>query len=150
MKASKNAFKGYSYQKSIYTYFLLKMDLERKISSVEAEITPEGHNFDDVLVCENDILYYIQTKNYENLKKVEITNNGIKSNGDLSIKSGKGINVFILKNVPKDIVKTNSNIFGLEAYFSNEVYIILADVNELFENLFGCARDRFSFGVRAS
>ena len=97
MKASKNAFKGYSYQKSIYTYFLLKMDLERKISSVEAEITPEGHNFDDVLVCENDILYYIQTKNYENLKKVEITNNGIKSNGDLSIKSGKGINVFILK-----------------------------------------------------
>ena len=136
MKASKNAFKGYSYQKSIYTYFLLKMDLERKISSVEAEITPEGHNFDDVLVCENDILYYIQTKNYENLKKVEITNNGIKSNGDLSIKSGKGINVFILKNVPKDIVKTNSNIFGLEAYFSNEVYIILADVNELFENLF--------------
>lgn len=136
MKASKNAFKGYSYQKSIYTYFLLKMDLERKISSVEAEITPEGHNFDDVLVCENDILYYIQTKNYENIKKIEINNKGIKSNGDFSTKSEKGVNVFILNNAPKDILEINSNIFGLEAYFEDDIYVIPANVDELFEGLF--------------
>lgn len=135
MKPAKNALKGYSYQKSIYTYFLLKMDLERTISSVQAEIDTNGHNFDDVFVNENGILYYVQTKNYDNVTKLEITDTGIKSNRDFSKKSDKGINVFVLKNAPKDILEINANIFGLEAHFEKNIYIICADLDELFEAL---------------
>ena len=135
MKPAKNALKGYSYQKSIYTYFLLKMDLERTISSVQAEIDINGHNFDDVFVNENGILYYVQTKNYDNVTKLEITDTGIKSNGDFSKRSDKGINVFVLKNAPKDILEINANIFGLEAHFEKNIYIICADLDALFEDL---------------
>ena len=47
-KASKNALKGYSYQKQIINLFVGMMDVERKIVKVETEV--DGvKNFDDIV-----------------------------------------------------------------------------------------------------
>ena len=134
MRPSKNAFKGYSYQKSVYTYFVLKMDIEREIQTIEAEIKPNNHNFDDIMVTTNSNKYYIQTKNYDSINTINVKENGIEINGRLSVKSNKGINIFILKK-GKESIQSNNSIFGLDAYYENGIYVIVADTEELFENI---------------
>lgn len=134
MRPSKNAFKGYSYQKSVYTYFVLKMDIEREIQTIEAEIKPNNHNFDDIMVTTSRNKYYIQTKNYDSINTINVKENGIEINGKLSVKSNKGINIFILKK-GKESIQSNNSIFGLDAYYENGIYVIVADTEELFENI---------------
>lgn len=140
MRPSHNAFKGYSFQKSIYTFLVLRMDINRKIKRVEAEILPENHNFDDVFIESNDNNnYYIQTKNYEEINNIQIKDDGIIINNSFSKKSNKGLNIFIINKIDEnynyDLYKTNTSIFGLDAYEKDKTYLVFTNIDEIWKTI---------------
>ncbi|QUH31122.1 hypothetical protein [Vallitalea guaymasensis] len=49
MKPARNAFIGYSYQKSVAFLMIAKMDVERKIKEIEIE-ADVNHQFDDLIL----------------------------------------------------------------------------------------------------
>ena len=64
---TRNAFKGYSYQDYVYLFLLAKMDTDREIYSMEAEVAVP-HNMDDIeIVTKNKNVYRLQIKNYKDL-----------------------------------------------------------------------------------
>lgn len=128
MKASINAFKGYNFQGTIYCYFLCLMDLERKITELDAERTVEN-NFDDIYVKSDSGSFFVQVKNYKDIsfEDIYISNKEIKISGYKPVKIGKkGFenNVIILRNlvIPKE--KLNCSIFGLNCYREKNCYIV--------------------------
>lgn len=68
--ATRNAFKGYGYQKWVYLNFVYKMDLANKITYIDAEISRDDSKttkFDDIILKDMDNnTYYIQAKDYKN------------------------------------------------------------------------------------
>ena len=60
--ASRNAFRGYTFQYQVFTLFLIKMDYARKISKIKAENFVD-HNFDDIFIDINDNYIYVKVKN---------------------------------------------------------------------------------------
>lgn len=54
---TRNAFKGYSYQEWVYLNFVYKMDLDNKITYIDAEISrdnPKTTKFDDIILKDMD------------------------------------------------------------------------------------------------
>lgn len=80
--ASRNAFKGYTYQQYIYSLMVSKMDAERYINNIDAEVDVDN-NFDDIYIQTDNTKYRIQVKNYPDLtlKHIKIDNNTVYIKG---------------------------------------------------------------------
>ena len=85
--ASRNAFKGYTYQQYIYSLMVSKMDAERYINNIDAEVDVDN-NFDDIYIQTDNTKYRIQVKNYPDLtlKHIKINNEIKKIRENKSIK----------------------------------------------------------------
>lgn len=66
MRPSKNAFIGYTYQEQITFLFLAKMDIERKIESIEIE-ADVNNNFDDIVINLGNKTFNCQIKDYDSI-----------------------------------------------------------------------------------
>ncbi|MEQ6205378.1 hypothetical protein [Enterococcus mundtii] len=122
MTVTRNSFKGYVYQHQIFTFFAVLMDVDRKISEIEAE-NIVNHQFDDLRIIMNNDEYHVQIKNYPNVQLHDIN----ISNDVLTIKNNK--NKFNPEN--KNIVVVNSNaietdteIFGFDCIKIDDIYVI--------------------------
>ena len=123
--ASRNAFSGYTYQEWVYLNLVFKMDLNRKICKINAEIdTSFETNFDDIYL--EDIKgnkFYIQVKNLKifNIETVKIENNLIKIKGQKDIKFIENeTNIIILNSN----FECDTEILGIEAKLINSIYLI--------------------------
>ena len=124
----RNSIKGYSYQQSVFIYFLALMDTERKISKITVEATDTKH-FDDIylenVLCEDSSLksYRIQVKNYPGTTLSDIS---IKDNC-VTIKTNKNDydpldnNILVVNS---DLIETDSIFLGIPCIHKKNVIII--------------------------
>lgn len=67
-KLARSSLKGYTFQNYVFTLFLAKMDVERKIIRIESEAIGTKQ-FDDLYVkMDDEVVYRIQVKNYPDTK----------------------------------------------------------------------------------
>ena len=135
--ASRNAFKGYTYQQYIYSLMVSKMEAERYINNIDAEVDVDN-NFDDIYIQTDNTKYRIQVKNYPDL-----TLKHIKINNDIVYIKGKKIklsNDFNIIIVNTDNFKGNTNILGLKSVkLMKKTYLVpltTSDIEELIENTY--------------
>ncbi len=124
---TRNAFKGYAYQKWVYLNFVYKMDLDNKINYINAEIdraNAETTKFDDIILRdEQDYNYYVQVKDYGNfsIDKVSVEENKVKITGyeDIPFDS-KDINIVVFQSN----FECDDEILGIKAKCIDSVYFI--------------------------
>lgn len=124
---TRNSFKGYSYQQYAYAFFVCKMDTEREIHSIDAEMLEVEHKFEDLqLVTDENAVYHVQVKNYPNttFEEIKIGSGTIKIASKTSRLSEEGINLVFISSVHD--FPCNSTIFGLDAYHyeGTSVYVV--------------------------
>lgn len=129
--ASKNAFRGYTYQYQVFSLFLIKMDYNRNILKIKAENFVDNHNFDDIVIDTNDNSVYIQVKNMivtkENFK---VENNYIKLNNQ-EIKYNPNLkNVLIVNEID---VENNCEFMGLKCYNEGNVFICSLNTDTMYD-----------------
>lgn len=149
--ASENGFKGYNFQGSVYSYLIFLMDLERKITEVDAE-KPVDNNFDDLYVKTLNDSFFFQVKNYTEIEfdKIKFEQDKIKisSRKDINVKSKSGFknNVLVLKDlvIPED--KITDEVFGFKCYKVYDYYVtgyVEDDINFII-------REKYSNDIRYS
>jgi hypothetical protein len=135
-QAARNAFKGYTYQQYIYLLMVAKMDTERNIDSIEAEVDVDN-NFDDISIKTDKETYMIQVKNYPNTEL-----HGIKVVDDkVHIKSSESklsnyTNIIIINT---DKFEGDTEILGMKAVKFDRVYIVplTSDkIKEIIEDMY--------------
>jgi len=136
----RNAFIGYTYQEYVAVLLLVKMDVERKIESIEIE-ADVNHKFDDINIKTEGEEYYLQIKDIDNIsiEKIEKTGDSLNING-IEHKLSEKTNILFFKNI--DIL-SNCEIIGLPAYKSDNFYIVSFSrieienkIDELYNNDF--------------
>ena len=117
----KNAFIGYSYQETVTSLMLAKMDVERSIIEIEIE-AKVNHKFDDIKLVTPEIEYYFQIKDFENIaiKDLIISDNEILIAGK-SHKISTGTNVIFFKNIE---IINNCKVLDIDAYKLKNIYIV--------------------------
>lgn len=143
-QATKNAFKGYSFQSYIYLLFSCLMDTDKGINSIDAEVDKDknekNHNFDDMLINTVNDEFFIQIKNYKNLlfEDIHIEEEKVILGDNISCLKLDCKNIVILYNCD---IQINYKIFNLPAYKCNDVYIISLTtdfvcefIDELYQN----------------
>lgn len=128
--ASKNAFRGYTFQYQVFTLFLTKMDYDRKILKIKAENFVD-HNFDDIFIDTNNNSIYVQVKNMTVTKEnFSIKNNIIKLNNQ-EIKYNPHVkNLLIVNNID---VETNSELLDLQCYNKGNVFVCSLNTNKMYD-----------------
>ncbi|WP_295112542.1 AAA family ATPase [uncultured Methanobrevibacter sp.] len=124
---TRNAFKGYGYQKWVYLNFVYKMDLNNKITYIDAEISRDESKttkFDDIILKDIDNnTYYIQAKDYENfnIDNVSIKENKVKIKGyeDIPFKK-EDTNIVVFQSN----FECDNEILGIKAKLIDSVYFI--------------------------
>jgi len=125
--ATRNAFKGYGYQKWVYLNFVYKMDLANKITYIDAEISRDDSKttkFDDIILKDMDNnTYYIQAKDYKNfnIDNVSIQDNKVKIKGyeDIPFKK-EDTNIVVFQSN----FECDNEILGIKAKLIDSVYFI--------------------------
>jgi len=135
-QAARNALKGYTFQHYIFTLFVAKMDVERKIKKIESEAITTG-NFDD-LYLESNKNYRIQVKNYPgtSLDDISISKDSFRIKGNSNVYNQLENNIVIINT---DQIITNSEFLGLPAIIINKIVIIPltpSDVQNLLDEMF--------------
>ncbi|CAM3187024.1 hypothetical protein FITA111629_08715 [Filibacter tadaridae] len=135
-QAARNALKGYTYQHYIFTLFVAKMDVERKIKKIESEAITTG-NFDD-LYLESNKNYRIQVKNYPgtSLDDISISKDSFRIKGSSNVYNQHENNIVIINT---DQIITDSEFLGLPAIIINEIVIIPltpSEVQNLLDEMF--------------
>lgn len=135
-QTARNALKGYTFQHYIFTLFLAKMDVERKIKKIESEANTTG-NFDD-LYLESTMNYRIQVKNYPgtSLDDISISEDNFQIKRSSNAYNQSENNIVIINT---DQIHTNSEFMGLPAIIINEIVIIPltpSDVQNLLDEMF--------------
>lgn len=125
--STRNAFKGYGYQEWVYLNFVYKMDLDNKITYIDAEISrdnPKTTKFDDIILKDmGNNNYYIQVKDYENfnIDNVSIQENKVKIKGYKDIPfNAKDINIVVFQSN----FECDNEILGIKAKLIDSVYFI--------------------------
>lgn len=128
--ASKNAFRGYSFQYQVFTLLLIKMDYDRKILKLKAENFVD-HNFDDIFIDIKDNPIYVQVKNMSVTKEnYNINDNYIKLNNQ-EIKYNPNITNLLIVN---DInIEINSELLGLQCFYKNSIYICSLNTDAMYD-----------------
>ncbi|MFT0898130.1 hypothetical protein [Candidatus Methanoprimaticola sp. MG2] len=128
---TKGGEKGYGFQDNVKSYFVLLMDLERTIHSVDSEInTEKTHSMDDIEIIMDDGQHcFLQCKNYSELKISEIKIEG----SEITIRAAKhllspnGKNVLIVHNW--DISPT-TQFMGLDATNIGDVVVARCNISD--------------------
>ncbi len=120
-QAARNALKGYTFQHYIFTLFLAKMDVERKIKKLESEAIISG-NFDDLYIEATEI-YRVQVKNYPSttLDDIVITEDSVKIKGNSNNYNQEENNIVIINT---DQIETDSEFMGFPAVELNGITIL--------------------------
>ena len=128
----KNAYTGYSYQNHVTFLFLAKMDVERNIEEIEIEADVDN-NFDDLKINSLNKEYHLQIKDFNevSLDSLNITKDSIFIKGKKHSLS-KSINVIFFRQIN---IIPNCEIFGLQAFFINEVYIVSLNRENIDQNI---------------
>ncbi|MDO3660933.1 hypothetical protein [Bacillus sp. C28GYM-DRY-1] len=135
-QVARNALKGYTFQHYIFTLFVAKMDVERKIKKIESETIISG-NFDDLYI-EADENYRIQVKNYPSttLDDIVITKDSVRIKGNSNDYNQDENNIVIINT---DQIDTDSEFMGFPAKKVNGIVIIPLtpfDVQDLLDEMF--------------
>lgn len=135
-QAARNALKGYTYQHYIFTLFVAKMDVERKVKKIESEAITTG-NFDD-LYLESNKNYRIQVKNYPgtSLDDISISKNIFRIKGSSNVYNPDENNIVIINT---DQIITDTEFLGLPAIIINKIVIIPltpSNVQNLLDKMF--------------
>lgn len=117
----KNAYYGYSYQHLIAILAISRMDVERKIDSVEIEVDVDNH-FDDVTIHIGNEAYFMQMKDIRgiSMKDIVVSSESVKIKGKRH-KLSEFTNILICKEID---LNTNCEVLGLPAFCSNGLYIV--------------------------
>ncbi|SDA42434.1 hypothetical protein [Methanobrevibacter millerae] len=141
--ATRNAFKGYGYQKWVYLNFVYKMDLANKITYIDAEISRKDSKttkFDDIILKDVDNNeYYIHVKDYENfnIDNVSIQDNKVKIKGYKDIPfNAEDINIVVFQSN----FECDNEILGIKAKLIDSVYFVPLTI-ENSENQIGSYSD---------
>jgi hypothetical protein len=135
-QVARNALKGYTFQHYIFTLFVAKMDVERKIKKIESEAIISG-NFDDLYIEANEN-YRIQVKNYPSttLDDIVITSDSVRIKGNSNDYNQEENNIVIINT---DQIDTDSEFMGFPARKINGIVIIPLtplDVQDLLDEMF--------------
>ncbi|TCK98534.1 hypothetical protein EDC19_0963 [Natranaerovirga hydrolytica] len=135
-QVARNALKGYTFQHYIFTLFVAKMDVERKIKKIESEMIISG-NFDDLYIEANEN-YRIQVKNYPSttLDDIVITRGSVRIKGNSNDYNQDENNIVVINT---DQIDTDSEFMGFPARKVNGIVIIPLtpnDVQELLDDMF--------------
>ncbi|MNW47236.1 hypothetical protein D3C74_245610 [compost metagenome] len=135
-QVARNALKGYTFQHYIFTLFVAKMDVERKIKKIESEAIISG-NFDDLYIEANEN-YRIQVKNYPSttLDDIVITSDTVRIKGNSNDYNQEENNIVIINT---DQIDTDSEFMGFPARKINGIVIIPLtplDVQDLLDEMF--------------
>ena len=135
-QVARNALKGYTFQHYIFTLFLAKMDVERKITRIESETIIKG-NFDDLYI-EADENYRIQVKNYPGitLADINISNGSVRIKGNSNEYNQEENNIVIINT---DKIDTDSEFMGIPVRNVNGIIIIplkQSGVQNLLDEMF--------------
>lgn len=136
---TRNALMGFSYQEWVYLNFVYKMDLDKQINYINAEIDREKNsettNFDDIyLGTINHENYYVQVKDYRNINidKVSIENNEIKIPRYKKINfDSNDINIIVLNSN----FECDANILGIKAKIIDSIYFMPLTVDNSIEQI---------------
>lgn len=123
MPASRNAYKGYTYQQYIFTLFFAKMDTEREIRKIEAE-APKTKQFDDLYIeLEDSNTFHIQIKNYPDstIEDITITDHVLTIKGNSNQYNYSDNNILVVKT---NRIVTNRKFMGLDSTEVNGIVII--------------------------
>lgn len=117
----KNAYIGYSYQRHVTSLLLAKMDVERKIDSIEIEANIDN-DFDDLKITSSSAEFYFQIKDFNeiSLNSLSITDNSILINGKTH-RLSECTNVIFFRHID---ITPNCEIFEIPAFKIEEIYII--------------------------
>ena len=113
-KLARSSLKGYTYQNYVFTLFLAKMDVERKILRIESEAVGTKQ-FDDLYIkTDDDVVYRIQAKNYPGTKldDINITENVVKIKTNSNQYDSSDNNVIVINT---DQIITDSEFMGMPA-----------------------------------
>lgn len=135
-QVARNALKGYTFQHYIFTLFLAKMDVERKIKRIESETIIKG-NFDDLYIEEVEN-YRVQVKNYPGvtLADINISNRRVNIKRNSNEYNQEENNIVIINT---DKIDTDTDFMGIPAIKVNDVFIIPltpAGVQNLLDDMF--------------
>lgn len=122
-KLARNALKGYTFQNYIFTFFLAKMDAERKIARIESE-SLNTKQFDDIcVVMEDGVIYRIQVKNYPGTKieDISISEHIVKIKTNNNQYDSTDNNVVIINT---DQIPTDTMFMGIPAIIKEGIIII--------------------------
>lgn len=128
---TKGGEKGYGFQDNVKSYFVLLMDLERTIRSVNSEIDTEKlHSMDDIeIICDDGQHYFLQCKDYSELDRSEIIveNNMIKVRGAKHCLSHSGKNVLVVHNLN---MSPTTKFMGLDAIVVGDLIIARCTISD--------------------
>lgn len=142
MPASRNAYKGYTYQQYIFTLFFAKMDTEREIRKIEAE-APKTKQFDDLYIeLEDSNTFRIQIKNYPDstIEDITITDHVLTIKGNSNQYNYSDNNILVVKT---NRIVTNRKFMGLDSTEVNGIVIIPLveeDVRDLIDDMYRSLR----------
>ena len=134
MKPSRNALFGYSYQKLVAFFLLVKMDAEREIESIEIE-ADVNNNFDDAKIIVKNEEIYCQMKDINNisLKDLKIKKENVSIKGK-NHKLSKYVNILFFKDIK---ITNNSQILGIPAYRKDNIFIVSISRREILNKISG-------------
>ena len=133
----RNAFTGYTYQESVTSLLFSKMDVERKINSIEIEAIVE-HKFDDLKIKSGRKEFNLQIKDIENIKlsDLKFSDDRVVINGNSHTLSATN-NVIFFKDIT---IVPDCTIFGFPSYLFDGIYIVSIDratveekINQLYK-----------------
>lgn len=122
-KLARSSLKGYTYQNYVFTLFLAKMDVERKILRIESEAIGTKQ-FDDLYVkMDDDFVYRIQAKNYPGTKieDIIITENVVKIKTNSNQYDSSDNNVIVVNT---DQIITDSEFMGIPAVKKEGIVVV--------------------------
>lgn len=122
-KLARSSLKGYTYQNYVFTLFLAKMDVERKILRIESEAVGTKQ-FDDLYIkTDDDVVYRIQAKNYPGTKidDINITENVVKIKTNSNQYDSSDNNVIVINT---DQIITDSEFMGMPAVKKGGIIVV--------------------------
>jgi hypothetical protein len=122
-KLARSSLKGYTFQNYVFTLFLAKMDVERKIIRIESEAIGTKQ-FDDLYVkMDDEVVYRIQVKNYPDTKidDIIITEGVVKIKTNSNQYDSSDNNVIVVNT---DQIITDSEFMGIPAVKKEGIIVV--------------------------
>lgn len=124
-QATLNAWKGYSFEKQVFVYLVLLMDIDSNIQNIEAEVgTDVEHKFDDIRICTNSTEYAVQVKNLSDNDLSLDTSKHKIHHGTTTIDYTSVESAMYIYNGKQPKIEPNSKFFDHPAYTKDGVTLL--------------------------